>query len=199
MIFENKNVHYPRTVRFGRSGLLSKKTQYKKYKQSGRSMIEMLGVLAIVGVLSAGGIAGYSMAMQSYKTTQLIEKIQLIATRARTVYKSDYTGITIDNLLNSGKLSESDVQNPFGGGFTMAKSGWATNGFYVKTETPLPAEVCTDMLQTDWGNTGVFEGVHLEGANPVTVRYSTSSWPVSLTNAINYCKSGTTEFEIHFK
>ena len=33
----------------------------------GRSMIEMLGVLAIVGVLSVGGIAGYSKAMEKYK------------------------------------------------------------------------------------------------------------------------------------
>ena len=35
--------------------------------QSGRSMIEMLGVLAIIGVLSVGGIAGYSKAMTQYK------------------------------------------------------------------------------------------------------------------------------------
>ena len=31
-----------------------------KTSDSGRSMIEMLGVLAIIGVLSVGGIAGYS-------------------------------------------------------------------------------------------------------------------------------------------
>ena len=36
--------------------------------EKGRSMIEMLGVLAIVGVLSVGGIAGYSKAMGKYKT-----------------------------------------------------------------------------------------------------------------------------------
>ena len=30
----------------------------------GRSMIEMLGVLAIIAVLSVGGIAGYSKAME---------------------------------------------------------------------------------------------------------------------------------------
>ena len=34
-----------------------------KEEQNGRSMIEMLGVLAIIGVLSVGGIAGYSKAM----------------------------------------------------------------------------------------------------------------------------------------
>ena len=36
-------------------------------QQSGRSMIEMLGVLAIIGVLSVGGIAGYSKAMTKYR------------------------------------------------------------------------------------------------------------------------------------
>jgi type II secretory pathway pseudopilin PulG len=40
--------------------------------QSGRSMIEMLGVLAIIGVLSVGGIAGYTKAMETYKINRLI-------------------------------------------------------------------------------------------------------------------------------
>ena len=34
----------------------------------GRSMIEMLGVLAIIGVLSVGGIAGYSKAMMMWRS-----------------------------------------------------------------------------------------------------------------------------------
>ena len=34
---------------------------------AGRSMVEMLGVLAIVGVLSVGAIAGYNKAMTKYK------------------------------------------------------------------------------------------------------------------------------------
>ena len=41
---------------------------------AGRSMIEMLGVLAIVGVLSVGGIAGYSKAMEKWKVNQLISE-----------------------------------------------------------------------------------------------------------------------------
>ena len=35
--------------------------------QCGRSMVEMLGVLAIIGVLSVGGIAGYRTAMEKIK------------------------------------------------------------------------------------------------------------------------------------
>ncbi len=39
--------------------------------ENGRSMIEMLGVLAIIGVLSVGGIAGYSKAMEKFKINKL--------------------------------------------------------------------------------------------------------------------------------
>ncbi len=46
----------------------------------GRSMIEMLGVLAIIGVLSVGGIAGYAKAMEKHKINKLIQEYnELIA------------------------------------------------------------------------------------------------------------------------
>ena len=41
---------------------------------SGRSKIEMLGVLAIIGVLSVGGIAGYSKAMEKFKINKATEE-----------------------------------------------------------------------------------------------------------------------------
>lgn len=43
------------------------------YNQSGRSMVEMLGVLAIIGVLSVGAINGYSKAMTKYKLNKFAE------------------------------------------------------------------------------------------------------------------------------
>lgn len=43
--------------------------------QDGRSMVEMLGVLAIIGVLSVGGIAGFNMAMRKYRTNELVDAI----------------------------------------------------------------------------------------------------------------------------
>ena len=44
------------------------------FSQSGRSMIEMLGVLAIIGVLSVGGIAGYSKAMEQFRINKAISE-----------------------------------------------------------------------------------------------------------------------------
>ena len=44
-----------------------------KKSQSGRSMVEMLGVLAIIGVLSVGGIAGYSLSMRRHRANQMVD------------------------------------------------------------------------------------------------------------------------------
>ena len=61
------------------SDVYKKRTQSKKYQsdapQFGRSMVEMLGVLAIIGVLSVGGIAGYSKAMFKHKMNQTLDAL----------------------------------------------------------------------------------------------------------------------------
>ena len=44
----------------------------------GRSMIEMLGVLAIIGVLSVGGIAGYSKAMEQFRINKAISEYSML-------------------------------------------------------------------------------------------------------------------------
>ncbi len=57
-----------------------------RFKQeSGRSMVEMLGVLAIIGVLSIGGIAGYSKAMEKHKLNKTIDEINTIVQNLKTL------------------------------------------------------------------------------------------------------------------
>ena len=46
--------------------------KFKKH-ESGRSMVEMLGVLAIIGVLSVGGIAGYSLSMRRHRANGVVD------------------------------------------------------------------------------------------------------------------------------
>ncbi len=53
---------------------------FSVFSQSGRSIIEMLGVLAIIGVLSIGGIAGYSKAMEKWKINKTIEEYSALMT-----------------------------------------------------------------------------------------------------------------------
>ena len=52
----------------------------------GRSMVEMLGVLAIIGVLSVGAIAGYSKAMFKYKLNKHAESFNLLLNEAIKAY-----------------------------------------------------------------------------------------------------------------
>ena len=47
----------------------------KHVQQKGRSMVEMLGVLAIIAVLSIGGIKGYSSAMHRFNLNKTIDWI----------------------------------------------------------------------------------------------------------------------------
>ena len=59
-------------------GLLRCYTPRNDICSVGRSMIEMLGVLAIVGVLSVGGIAGYSKAMEKFKVNKLLDEYTML-------------------------------------------------------------------------------------------------------------------------
>ena len=59
----------------------------------GRSMIEMLGVLAIIGVLSVGGIQGFSKAMETYQSHKQLEQINSLIyhiLELRDTFKQDY-------------------------------------------------------------------------------------------------------------
>jgi len=75
--------------------------------ESGRSMIEMLGVLAIIGVLSVGGIAGYSKAMLRYKVNKSIEQVSLISQNVRSFFAAqrNYGGLDSPNRNNTNGLS----------------------------------------------------------------------------------------------
>ena len=173
---------------------------YTKKAQSGRSMIEMLGVLAIVGVLSAGGIAGYSMAMQSYKTSALTEKVNLIAQQARVLYNGNYADSDVGaKLIAAGMIT--DLANPFGGDLTVTSADSGT-GFTVATDGNIPQEACIKLLRTDWGNSGVFTEVKTASKTFSNVTASTGAGeeggesatklPVSAAAAISACSADET-------
>ena len=44
-------------------------------KQFGRSMIEMLGVLAIIGVISIGGLSMYRRAIDTHKANSIFDDV----------------------------------------------------------------------------------------------------------------------------
>ena len=65
----------------------------KTFPQTGRSMIEMLGVLAIIGVLTIGGLMGYRYAMNKHKANTILNDVSL-AMADLTVLDPDGGAIT---------------------------------------------------------------------------------------------------------
>ena len=82
---------------------------YKNFEK-GRSMIEMLGVLAIIGVLSVGGIAGYSKAMEKFKLNKAIEEYSYLINgmldyiEFAQKYKSDQTFVGATQIAEAAGL-----------------------------------------------------------------------------------------------
>ena len=147
-----------------------------KTNEFGRSMIEMLGVLAIIGVLSVGGIAGYSKAMNKYKTNKVADNVSMIVTNIRTLYaqQNNFTGWNTENaismgvvpdelIVKSGDNANKTLQNAFLGSVLInaaAATGLDANGatgagtnkaFYV-IFNGLSKEACVTLATNDWGS-----------------------------------------------
>ena len=72
-----------------------------KNTETGRSMVEMLGVLAIIGVLSVAGIAGYTQAMMKTKINDILSAASQCAILART-YQGGGTVLSAKNCTDIG-------------------------------------------------------------------------------------------------
>ena len=166
-----------------------------KQEQNGRSMIEMLGVLAIIGVLSVGGIAGYSKAMMKFKINKTFQQISEIATNIRTLYaqQTNFNGLTNETAIQMGTIPDEIttssssglgnyggkmLQNAFGGdlfvyGYPKEMYG-NDEDFFVVGLTGLPKEACVALTTADWGtrDTSGIIGISIGSASGNALGYN---------------------------
>jgi hypothetical protein len=97
-------------------------------QESGRSMIEMLGVLAIMGVITVGAITMISAAMRSQKRTAIQDEVAQVVTGVRTILGEydDFSGL--DNTTIFAAIGMSD-KNPYGGKYSLAVNPADTRQF----------------------------------------------------------------------
>ena len=120
--------------------------------QLGRSMIEMLGVLAIVGLLSIGGLVMYQRSMNNHKANSIFDDV------------NRFQFIIEENL---DQLPEGDIDKR---DFAPA-SGFVINGYNIPTEgvysidvQDVPKAVCEVLLEkgeetyTMYANNILYEG-----------------------------------------
>ena len=162
-----------------------------KSNQNGRSMIEMLGVLAIIGVLSVGGIIGYSKAMSQYKSNQIMNGISHTIANIKTLFLQQDNVSSLDTQMahDAGiipdEFDSSDIKNlkavvhSYGGKVkVIAKSvpndkedhddaaltGKDVTYFAIKIEG-LPKEVAMEIATKYWGDSGDLVSINLNDGN----------------------------------
>ena len=130
----------------------------------GRSMIEMIGVLVIIGALSAGGIAGYTKALHQNKVNKSIEQIGVISGHLSTIGANGglYTGmsnksaIKLKAVLPEMNPSGTSLKNPFGGDVVISsakllKKGGDDQAYSIKY-SGLDKQACLALATNDWGS-----------------------------------------------
>ena len=192
---------------------------FKGTNESGRSMIEMLGVLAIIGVLSVGGIAGYSQAMSKFKVSKTTDQVQTMVTNIRTLFTGQrtYDGLTGANAYTMGILTDetwdgTNASNAYGGSILF---GTPNNKKYFSiTYNGLSQDACTRLVMADWGDSssgliGIIAkstaqdapgdgaltlnaaaGANGSGTFLTSSKTEASSVPVILTSAVGACADG---------
>lgn len=158
------------------SNMYNKDTQAKKFltddAQCGRSMIEMLGVLAITGVLSVGGIASFTQMSSRYKINETQSQITAIAAKLSTTSANgSYNGLnnraaikfhavpdemivnksagTVENLYRGSVVIEASTLN-------ASDSGKSA---YTISVNNIPKEACIALATSDWGGAASFVGL----------------------------------------
>ena len=181
-----------------------------KNNEKGRSMVEMLGVLAIIGVLSAGGLAGYSKAMFKHKLNTTMDQITMLVTNIRTMFgtQENYENLSVPFAIKLGIVAQSarggtnnsKMINPFKGEVTLnpvdVKGSVPNSGFTI-TYDGLPSEACVAIATADWGTgpgsgfVGVSAGLGTN-ATASTIGAANEGMPYKVTDAIDDCATSTT-------
>lgn len=183
-------------------------------EESGRSMVEMLGVLAIVGVLSIGGITGYSKAMAKYKINKTLDQISMLITNIRTTYgnQSSYAGLSVANAIaydivgnDLSQGSSTSLKNAYNGDVEItASSSAAKNGtctdestycpYFIITFKNVEKAACAAIASADWGGSISSGLIQISiGNNDHTWdgNNSTTDLPITFGTAASQCSDAT--------
>lgn len=129
-------------------------------EETGRSMVEMLGVLAIIGVLSVGGISGYSKAMTKFKISKSMDQVSMLVANVRTLFsgQKDYTGLKTSTAVDYGivpsEMANTDktLTNAFAGNVYINASAAAGAKNFNVIYSGLGQEACVSLATADWGS-----------------------------------------------
>ncbi len=172
---------------------------------AGRSMVEMLGVLTIIGVLSVGAIAGYSKAMMKYKLNKHAEAVNMLINNVLSI-KNQLSPATDNDLTYYGTIlyklnlipegiryiSDTYLEDIYFKNrvwvYTYTSSAHGGIGFYIPPTTE-GAEICRNIAFVTKENAANLWVVEMQK------HYNDTSKPFDYIGNLwgdNYCSNGQT-------
>ncbi len=128
----------PASTSFPRSDTgTHKKGSPKSDSESGRSMVETLGVLAIMGLLAIGGIMAYRYAVTKYQANETFNEL-----RRRVVIHSQQS-------ITGAPLSQVEMGDTTQLGYPIAVAR-VDSGFFELTLQDIDNNLCREMVRTGW-------------------------------------------------
>ena len=128
--------------------------------EKGATLIEVLGVMAVLGAIALGLFAGIARVQRQIKITQAHEQVTRIVKRMRTQFASFHltdSQITAENLekagiYDSGDVGEDGAVNVFGTSMNIENA--VVDGYPVfrLNYNAIPSNVCEDLIMSDWGD-----------------------------------------------
>lgn len=136
-----------------------------RQNESGRTMLEMLGVLGIMGIIMYGAVSGINYGMGTYKINQIYNDVQEQIQAVSDLYSwsRDYPdGETMtktacaNDVFSRGCTSDQKAGlHPYGEGITINKP---ESGSFSIQYSGIPQDACRRLLEMEWGMIDVSSG-----------------------------------------
>ena len=131
-----------------------------KANESGRTMLEMLGVLGIMGIIMYGAVAGINYGMDTYKINQIYNEVQESVQSIQDIY-SWQRGYPED--FNLPTLCQNDVfvrctsnmpKNVYDGNISVEGIGGCSGSIcpsFKVSYAGIKEDICYRLKEMDWG------------------------------------------------
>lgn len=137
--------------------------------ERGSSLIEMLGVICIIGTITVMMMGGISITMGRFKITQANRQVNHIVKDIRNAFSADVPTIpqtgksAAKQLFDAGILDKSDVSTDDSGNYAATtvygsemdirvSPSDGEDAYFTITYKDMPSGVCIDLLQLDFGD-----------------------------------------------
>lgn len=146
---------------------------YKNKDIAGRSIVEMLGVLAIMSVITVIGILGYQRALSLFNRSGTISDVAELAQEVRALYSGhQFVDSNLQaNVMGARGMTGIQIPNRFGGYYELSLAGNPFNAdgvqksaFFRITITNVPRTDCTFLSLQNWAGARNMHGVDNGGS-----------------------------------